>query len=261
MNYRPRRHRGYCEGSAPYCDSDRPIDRCEPPISWPQRPSPSLSNFPGISIFWPMPMVIPITPSLGGWGTMRSSAEEPYYADRRPYMNRYRCYEPANRHSERCCERCGCYECRCDRCERCGCYECRCDRCDRCGCHECRCARCAKCGQRECRCGEYSDSRPVEVVVLPEDGFKHNSELVDREKQYIYEDAHPIVRDFLGQKMTKNVQNRIPAPTVSANSNKVTITIKIPAATDTDMYTAVICDAGQNSAIPKVLGYLTLVVY
>jgi hypothetical protein len=39
----------------------------------------------------------------------------------------YRMYHPAMNHG-RCCERCGCYECRCSYCDRCGYSECRCRR-------------------------------------------------------------------------------------------------------------------------------------
>ncbi len=113
MNYRFRRHRDYHDRSAPYCDSDRTLVRCDPPISWPERPSHPLSNFPGIAMFWPMPLIIPMMPSLGGWGAMRSGSEGPYYSDRRPDVNQYRCYEPRYRRSEQYCERCRYYECRC----------------------------------------------------------------------------------------------------------------------------------------------------
>ena len=151
MNYLSRRHSGYRERLRPYRDRD---DRCDPPISWPQRPSPLLSSFPGFSISWPMPMVVPTI--LGGWGSLRWNSGQPDYEDRRPAMSRYRDCEP--RRYDRCCERCGCYECRCERerCDDCGCYECRCERvrCDDCGYYECRCqrVRCGKCGYRECRC-------------------------------------------------------------------------------------------------------------
>ena len=174
MNYRSHRYDRYCGRPRWDCDSYGPIDRCDPPISWPQHPS----NFPAISISWPMPMIAPIMPWLGGWGTVRWSAEGPSYADRRRVMYRDRYCEPSYRCHERCCERCGCYPCRCERCDKCGCYDCRCERCERCGYYDCRCERCekcgyydcrcercAKCGQRECRCGGHYGSRRVEICV------------------------------------------------------------------------------------------------
>jgi hypothetical protein len=249
MNYRSRRHGD--------CDSYGPIDRCDPPICWPERPSPTLSNFPGISVFWPMPMVLPMLPSLGGWGGLRSRCEEPYY-DRRPVMNRYRCCEPSYRRADRCCDRCGYSECRCERrCDDCGYYECRCERCDRCGCSECRCERCAKCGDRECRCGSYGCSRYVEIVVVPVEGFGHNSAVVDREELCFEEGTYPSVGKFSGQHIDKH----LPSALVSTKPDKVTITIHIPAATVPDIYTAIVTDAAKHAAIPKVLGHLTLVVY
>lgn len=227
-----------------HLDRPRPyrgrVDRCDPPIVWPQRPSPWLANFPGISISWPMPMIVPTM--LGGWGSMRWSSGDPDYADRRPAMNRY--CEP--RRYDRCCERCGCYGCRCER-----------ERCDDCGCYECRCepARCDACGYYECRCKR---SRPVEIIVLPDEKFEHNSALVDHENKYLPASAYPRVGLFHGAK----AENTIPAAVVNSTPSKVTITIKLPDETRVDTYTAVILDAGgENSVIPSVLGYLTLVVY
>lgn len=123
MHHHSHRHDDCCESSE-RC--------CEPPISWPQRPS--FSGFPGIATFWPMPFAIPILPSLGIWGGMRPGCGPQEYSYRRHDMYRYRC-----------CERCGEYECRCER----------------------RC--CERCGEYECRCGSYGGSRAVKLIVLPED--------------------------------------------------------------------------------------------
>jgi hypothetical protein len=133
MHHHSHRHDDCCESSE-RC--------CEPPISWPQRPS-----FGGFPMFWPIPLPIPMLPSFGPWGGMRPSCGPQEYSYRRHDMYRYRC-----------CERCGEYECRCERrcCERCGEYDCRCER------------RCERCGCINCRCGGRG-SRAVKLIVLPAD--------------------------------------------------------------------------------------------
>jgi hypothetical protein len=186
MNYRSRRYDGYCTRSRWDSDPYRPIDRCDPPISWPRRPS----NFPGISLSWPMPWMFPVVPWLGGWGTIRLSAEGPE-ADRRPAMDRDRYCEPYYTRYERCCERCGCSPCRC--CERCGWYPCRCERCDRCGYYECRCERCDKCGCSPCRCGKYYRWRRVEVYVDSPPGVNSKVKLSE---EWLPREASPRVGPF-----------------------------------------------------------------
>jgi hypothetical protein len=131
MNYRSHRHDDCCESPEP---------RCQPPISWPQRPS--LPNFPGIAMFWPMPFALPMLPSLGSWGGMRSVYEPPEYSHRRHDMYLYRCCEPRYGRHAQCCERCGEYDCRCER-------------------------RCERCGRRDCRCGAYARSGQVSLTVIP----------------------------------------------------------------------------------------------
>jgi hypothetical protein len=149
MNYRSHRHDDCCESREPYC---------QPPISWPQRPS--LPNFPGIATFWPMPFALPMLPSMGSWGGMGSGCEPPEYSHRRHDMYLYRCCKPRYGRHAQCCERCGEYDCRCERrCERCGEYDCRCER------------RCERCGRRDCRCGLWARSGGVRFTVINGTGF------------------------------------------------------------------------------------------
>jgi hypothetical protein len=241
MNYRSHRYDRSCGRPRWDCDSYGPIERCDPPISWPQRPS----NFPSISISWPMPMIAPIMPWLGGWGTVRWSAEGPPDADRRRVMYRDRCCEPSYRRHERCCERCGCYPCRCERCDRCGCYECRCEqcercgyygcrcercercgyydcrcgRCDKCGYYDCRCERCAKCGQRECRCEGYFRSPRVEVRV--EAPAEVNCK-ADIDKERFDPDALPAVEDFADKPASFDLKAH-----VQISTDVVRITVRV----------------------------------
>jgi len=135
MNYRSHRHDDCCESPEPYC---------QPPISWPQRPS--LPNFPGIATFWPMPFALPMLPSLGPWGGMQSGCEPPEYSHRRHDMYLYRCCEPQYGRHAQCCERCGEYDCRCER-------------------------RCERCGSRDCRCGSYARCGGVRLTVINGAGF------------------------------------------------------------------------------------------
>lgn len=164
------RHDDCCEPSEP-CG--------EPPIRWPERPS--FPNFPGIATFWPMPFSVPIMPSFGAWGGMRSGYEPPEYSHRRYDMYRYRCCEPRYRRHYECCERCGEYDCRCERrCERCGEYDCRCER------------RCERCGRRDCRCGEYPGwGKVILTVVPPNPGLNF---AVSMEPAYFDADALPVVK-------------------------------------------------------------------
>jgi hypothetical protein len=268
MNFRSRRYTGYCERPRAYRDTDRSTYRYDPPISWPQRPSPLSLNFPGISIFWPMPMVVPIMSGLGGWGSIQWGSGSPYFADRRPAVNRYRYCEPEYR---RCCERCGYYECRCERecCDKCGYYECRCEpeccdkcgyyecrcgreRCYGCGYYECRCERCAKCGQRECRCREYRGSRCFEFDVKVDSGFEHNY-VLDIDPKCIDSDAVPRPEKFRG--MNDNIINAFVV--IYTKQNVVTITIKLDNTVAPDIYSARIFDLRSK----KPIATLTLVVY
>jgi hypothetical protein len=183
------RHDDCCESSDPCC---------EPPISWPQRPS--FPNFPGIATFWPMPFAVPIGP----WGGMRSGYEPPYYSHRRYDMYRYRCCEPRYRRHAECCERCGEYDCRCERrCERCGEYDCRCER------------RCERCGRRDCRCGEYVGSGRVSLTVVPPNSGLNFATRIDPD--CFDADAQPVVYSMaegktgasLGQIQVHNNQGAI----------------------------------------------------
>ena len=231
MSRHSHRHDDCCESP----------ERCyEPPICWPERPS--FPNFPGIATFWPMPFAVPMMPSLGAWGGMRSGYEPPYYSHRRYDMYRYRCCEPRYRRHSECCERCGEYDCRCERrCERCGEYDCRCER------------RCERCGRRDCRCGGYSGSRPVEFIFITA-GFTHNC-AVYPSQEYFDSDA----RLSIGQFRNKDGSRIIPAPLVLIEPDSVKITITLAAATQVDEYMAMISD--ENKKGSKVVGGLTLNVY
>jgi len=169
MNYRSHRYDDCCESSEP---------RSQPAISWPQRSS--LPNFPGIAMFWPMPFAIPMWPSMGSWGGMGSGSESSYYSHRRHDMYHYRCCEPRyGRHQ--CCERCGEYDCRCERrCERCGEYDCRCER------------RCERCGRRNCRCGAYVRYGGVRLTVAPSGSVLNFK--VSMDPAYLDADAQPVVQ-------------------------------------------------------------------
>jgi hypothetical protein len=171
MHHHSHRHVDCCESSEPCC---------EPPISWPPRPS--FPSFPGIATFWPMPFAIPMLPSLGIWGGMRSGYGPQEYSYRRHDMYRYRCCEP------RCCERCGEYECRCERrcCERCGQYECRCER---------RC--CERCGCMPCRCGGYRGGRAVKLIVLPADIELNFA--ISLTPEYLPSHVQPVVKPLRGE--------------------------------------------------------------
>jgi hypothetical protein len=261
MSYRSSRHGDYRGRSERYRDSYRYIDRCDPPISWPHRPAPAFSNLPGISIFWPMPLIFPILPSLGGWGAMRSNSEESNCSYRRFGMNRYRYCEPQHRRHDRCCERCGCYECRCERerCNDCGCYECRCERvrCDDCGYYECRCERCAKCGQRECQCREYCASRRVEVCVEAPEGVNYKVEISEQSFDC---EALPRVGTFtpLGPSTLSGYAQIYPEVV------KITVKLAMPAeVVNTTPPTPVVYSAAVQDAyrITKIWAHLTVVVY
>jgi hypothetical protein len=162
MHHHSHRHDDCCESSE-RC--------CEPPISWPQRPS-----FGGFPMFLPIPLPIPMLPSFGPWGGMRSSFEGYDYSRRRHDMHRYRC-----------CERCGEYECRCERrcCERCGEYECRCER------------RCERCGCIDCRCGSYRGSRAVKLIVLPDDIELNFA--IRLTPEYLPSHVEPMVKPLRGE--------------------------------------------------------------
>jgi hypothetical protein len=237
MNYRSRRHGWYCERPRWECNSYRPIDRCDPPISWPQRPS----NFPAISISWPVPMVVPLMPWLGAWGTVRWSAERPFYADRRPLMDRERYCEPDYRRYERCCERCGCYPCRCERCDRCGYYDCHCE-------------RCAKCGYRECRCGEDYGSRRIKIRVDAPD----NNCTAEISQEWFDSNALPTVGPFGPPGPTT------PTGHVHISPGVIKILIKVPSQSAPQpgappvIYRARLVDLQQNS---KFLANLTVTIY
>src|ERR1700730_16069151 len=107
MHHRSHRYHDYCERDCE-CDSSHAIAYRERPIYWPERPSPSFTNLPSIPILWPMPMMIQMSPLFGSSGATRPNYDEPYYSDRRGYMNRNCCEEP--REYKRCCERCGYYD-------------------------------------------------------------------------------------------------------------------------------------------------------
>jgi len=232
MNYLSRRHGRHCERPR-YCDR---IERSDPPISWPQRPSPVFSNFPGISISWPMPMLFPMM--LGGWGSVRWTSGEPDYGDRRYAMDRH--YE--SRRYDRCCSRCGYYECRCER-----------ERCDDCGDYECRCERCAKCGRRDCCCEEYV-TRCVEFKVDPDGATLNYAISIDR--RYFDSDVLLKSSPLTGQATNTTIS----APAIHTEQNVATIAItlgdtaKMPA----DTYRAQIYDARPGG---KTLANLTLVLY
>lgn len=234
MNYPAHRHRRCWERSR-YCE--RPV-RCDPPISWPHRPSPSFSNFPGISISWPMPMLFPMM--VGGLGSVRWTSGEPIYADRSYAMDQS--YEW--RRYDRCCRRCGCYECRCER-----------ERCDGCGYYECRCERCAKCGRVDCCCEEYG-GRCVEFHVEL-NGSKLNY-AINIDRQYFDSDVLLKCSNLNGQ----NPGNTIIAPVIHREQNAVRIVIKLEtpggAAVNADTYSARIYDKDRPA---KTLANLTLVLY
>jgi hypothetical protein len=248
MNYRSRDR--YCERPRWDRDSCGPTDRRDPPICWPQRSS----NFPAISVSWPMPIIVPVMPWLGGWGTVRWSVGGPYSGDRRPMMYRDRSCESYYRSRERCCERCGCDPCRCERCDRCGYYDCRCQPCERCGCYDCRCERCARCGQRKCRCGGYYRSRRVEISV--------NAENVNWQaridKEWFDADELPKLDAFTDKppfKLTGYVQT--PADVV-----KIKVTVALPPGNtfrgEPITYTAAVVEAHRSW---KVLAHLTVTLY
>ncbi len=219
MHHHSHRHDDCCESSE-RC--------CPPPISWPQRPS-----FSGFPMFWPIPLPIPMLPSFGPWGGMRSSYED--YSPRRHEM--YRCG---------CCERCGEYECRCERrcCERCGEYNCRCER------------RCERCGQRECRCGGHGRLRAIELIVNV--GGNKIDYAISIDKQCISSNVLPQVTDLVGAKDSAHV---IAAPVVHAVPDTVKIIVALDARgkIDPDTYSARIFD--RNQTVPVIIANLTLHIF
>ena len=211
MHHRSHRHSECCES------------RCQPPISWPQRPS--LPSFPGIGIFWPMPSLIPMWPSVGSWGGMRSGYEPREYSNRRFDMDRYRCCEP------RCCERCGEYDCRCGSC-------------------------CERCGEYNCRCGRSRYSRPVEVVVQL--GANKLNYAISINQEYFNSNVWPRVTDLVGDATT----NTIAAPQIHIRPDAVEIIVALDAKTKiaADNYSAKIYD--RNKPAPPVpIAILTLNVF
>ncbi len=202
MHHHSHRHDDCCESSE-RC--------CPPPISWPQRPS-----FSGFPMFWPIPLPIPMIPSFGPWGGMRSSFED--YSRRRHDMYRYRC-----------CERCGEYECRCERrcCERCGEYDCRCER------------RCERCGCIECRCGSYRGSRAVKLIVLPDD-LKLNF-AISIVPECLPSHVYPLVKPLRGEDHGETIS------TVSARSYQgaVEIVVTLAKPPKADRYLGFVYDHGH----------------
>ena len=223
MHHRSHRHSECCES------------RCQPPISWPQRPS--LPSFPGIGIYWPMPSLIPMWPSVGSWGGMRSGYEPREYSNRRFDMDRYRCCEP------RCCERCGEYDCRCERrCERCGEYSCRCER------------RCERCGKYDCRCRGYSYARLIELIVLPTDLMRNYTISIDRD--YFGSDAQPIVK-VLAQDPPSTA--KISAVAVHIRQCAVEILVKLDEKTPSGLYRGLVLDQLKPHGDP--VANLKLMIY
>jgi hypothetical protein len=234
MNYRSHRHDDCCESSEP---------RCQPPISWPQRPS--LPNFPGIATFWPMPFAVPMWPSMGSWGGMRSGCEPPEYSHRRHDMYLYRCCEPRYGRHAQCCERCGEYDCRCERrCERCGEYDCRCER------------RCERCGRKDCRCGGYGRTRAVKLIVETA-GTRYDYAIsIDRECF----DSSVLLRatDLVGD----TPAHIIPAPVIHSLQDTVEIIVVLDAKPKivADNYSAKIYDRNKPAVVVPI-AHLTLNVF
>lgn len=186
-----------------------------------------------------MPMLFPMM--LGGLGSVRWTAGEPDYADRSYAMDRS--YEW--RRYDRCCSRCGYYECRCER-----------ERCDDCGYYECRCERCAKCGRIDCRCVEYG-SRCVEFEVDLNGSALNYAINIDR--QYFDSDALLKSSALTGQ-TPPNVVIGTPAIYTTQNVAKIKITLSPMPPVAADTYSARIYD-GRPGLAGKTLANLTLVLY
>jgi hypothetical protein len=213
MNYRSHRHDDCCESPEPYC---------QPPISWPQRPS--LPNFPGIATFWPMPFALPMLPSMGPWGGMGAGCERPYYSHRRHDMYLYRCCEPRYGRHAQCCERCGEYDCRCGRrCERCGEYDCRCER------------RCERCGRRDCQCGRHRGCLIIKLRVLPVDKYNF---AISIDPDCLDCDVQPVVKPLHGD----STGTTIPAPLVQTYQDTVEIAVTLAKPPAPDYYTGSVYD-------------------
>ena len=199
MNYRSHRHDDCCESPEPYC---------QPPISWPQRPS--LPNFPGIATFWPMPFALPMLPSLGPWGGMQSGCEPPEYSHRRHDMYLYRCCEPQYGRHAQCCERCGEYDCRCER-------------------------RCERCGRRDCQCGRHRGCLVIKLKLLPADKF---SFVISIDPDCLDCDVQPVVKPLHGD----NTGTMIPAPLVQTYQDTVEIVVTLAKPPGPDYYTGSVYD-------------------
>lgn len=163
-------------------------------------------------------------------------------------MGRYYCEVAPGRRYERCCERCGYYECRCER-----------ERCHRCGYFECRCERCAKCGKWECECAEYSSSPSVKLIVGPDQvtAIINYTARVEGLK-YFGSDVLPTVGAFKAKNSATNI---FPKAWVHVNQNCIEITISLPNKIGPDTYSADITYDPSNSQPPKTIGTVVLIIY
>ena len=248
MSYNSRRERSYCEPGRPDCYPDYLPDRCESEIVWPERRSIEISNLPGIAGFWPMPIISPFMPFWSGLSLPRWKFEQSFDNIRRPAMYRYRYCDPPYRRSRDCCDRCGYYDCRCDRsrCYRCGYSDCRCDRdrCYRCGYSDCRCDYCWKCGKSECICDRYG-FREYRIISLPPGGpFKN----LGPAKIYIPIRANLTWTDFIGRTVNDQKLNQFSGVQISdgLSGDVGHIVVTIPSNTPADKYTAFLYDGEEN---------------
>jgi hypothetical protein len=227
MRHRLHQHLDYYERDRQR-DPSRAVVCRERPISWPERPSPSMANFPSIPILWPMPMLVPMLPSFGFAGAMQSNYDEPYYPNRRREMSRCR-------------------------------EESRGERCEHCGYFDCRCYHCPRCSQRDCECPGSGGSRPVKLTVHHKN-YAHNYFVHVDQKSFDSQALPKVGSLATAPDEHGNCITIADAVVVHADADEVEIVITVDANSMSGDYSAPVSDV-NNPRVPKSLGKLYLSLY